>query len=92
MRQPPAMPVTKRSAPPAKQPRIDTLHRCEPAQTALLVVDMQHGFLDPGASLEVPKGRGIVPSIRRLMDCCRENGAPVIFTKFVYSAQVPCLR
>ena len=26
------------------------------------------------------------------MDCCRENSVPVIFTKFVYSDEVPCLR
>lgn len=53
---------------------------------------MQHGFLDPGASLEVPRGRAIVPAIRRLMECCRGVGSPVIFTRFVYSTAVPCLR
>jgi nicotinamidase-related amidase len=53
---------------------------------------MQHGFLDPGASLEVPKGRALIPAIRLLMDCCRALGAPVMFTQFVYSPAVPCLR
>jgi len=72
--------------------RIDALHRCPPASTALLVVDMQRGFLDAGASLEVPKGRGLVPRIQRLIACCRAVGTPVIFTKFVYSTAVPCLR
>lgn len=72
--------------------RIDALHRCPPASTALLVVDMQRGFLDAGASLEVPKGRGLVPRIQRLIACCRAVGTPVIYTKFVYSTAVPCLR
>jgi biuret amidohydrolase len=76
----------------AKQSRIDDSHRCPLAGTALLVVDMQHGFLDPGASLEVPKGRAIVPAIRRLIHCCRNARVPVIFTQFVYSPAVPCLR
>lgn len=53
---------------------------------------MQHGFLDPGASLAVPKGRATIPVIRRLVACCRSVGAPVIFTQFVYSPAVPCLR
>ena len=86
------MPSTKRSAGRSKQSRIDALHRCPPTHAALLVVDMQHGFLDRGASLEVPKGRTIVPAIRRLIECCRSVGSPVIFTQFVYSPAVPCLR
>jgi nicotinamidase-related amidase len=53
---------------------------------------MQHGFLDPGASLQVPKGRALVPNIRRLIDGCRRAGAPVVYTQFVYSPAVPCLR
>jgi nicotinamidase-related amidase len=53
---------------------------------------MQHGFLDPGASLEVPKGRAIIPRLRRLIAACRADAVPVIFTQFVYAATVPCLR
>ena len=76
----------------AGQQRIDELHRFRPGRTALLVVDMQHGFLDPGAALEVAPGREIIPNVRRLIDVCREKGVPVIFTEFVYSTAVPCLR
>ncbi len=76
----------------AKQERIDALHRCQPGRTALLVVDMQHGFLDPGAALEVPQGREIIPNIRRLLDVCRRKGVPAVFTEFVYATSVPCLR
>jgi nicotinamidase-related amidase len=76
----------------SRQARIEVTHRCEPASTALLVVDMQRGFLAPGASLEVPKGPALIPRIRDLIACCRKAGSPVIFTKFVYSPAVPCLR
>src|SRR5574340_232886 len=76
----------------ARQERIDVLHRFEPGRTALLVIDMQRGFLEPGAALEVPAGREIVPNVRRLIDACRAKGVPVVFTEFVYAAAVPCLR
>ena len=71
---------------------IDEMHVCLPGRTALLVVDMQRGFLEPGAALEVPQGRPIIPNVRRLIDTCREKGVPVVFTEFVYSTAVPCLR
>src|SRR5262249_51154288 len=75
-----------------RQARIDELHRPERGRTALLVIDMQHGFLDPGAALEVPPGRAILPNLRLLVDACRRHRLPVIYTEFVYSAAVPCLR
>jgi nicotinamidase-related amidase len=76
----------------ARQERIDELHRLQPGRTALLVVDMQRGFLEPGAALEVPPGRAIVPNLRHLIDACRRLGVPVLFTEFVYATAVPCLR
>ena len=76
----------------AKQERIDALHRFQPGRTALLVIDMQRGFLEPGAALEVPPGRAIVPNVRRLVEVCRQKGVPVVFTEYVYAAAVPCLR
>ena len=76
----------------ANQQWIDQLHRCQPDRTALLVIDMQRGFLEPGAALEVPQGREILPNVRRLVDACRDKRVPVVFTEFVYSTAVPCLR
>ena len=75
-----------------KQQRIEQLHRLEPGRTALLVIDMQRGFLEQGAALEVPAGRDIIPNLRRLIGACRRKGVPVVFTQFVYAAAVPCLR
>jgi nicotinamidase-related amidase len=76
----------------ARQRRIDDLHRLERGRTALLVIDMQRGFLEPGAALEVPPGRDIVPNVRGLIDACRRQGVPVVFSQFVYCPAVPCLR
>ena len=75
-----------------REDRIDLIHQCPPKQTGLIIIDMQRGFLDEGASLTVPKGRTIIPNICSLMECCRRERIPIIFTKFIYSEAVPCLR
>jgi nicotinamidase-related amidase len=63
----------------------------EPGRTALVVIDMQRGFLDPGEAMEVPPAREIVPVIQKLLDVFRGKGLPVAFTEFVYSQSVPVL-
>src|SRR3989442_848205 len=63
----------------------------EPGRTALLVVDMQRGFLEPGEAMEVPPARASVPAIRALVDLFRSRRLPVVFTAFVYSPDVPLL-
>jgi nicotinamidase-related amidase len=75
-----------------KLKRIEHSHRLSTDGSALLVIDMQHGFLDEGASLEVPKGREVIPNVRKLIETCRRKGVPVIFTEFVYATSIPCLR
>ena len=65
--------------------------RLAPAKTALLVVDMQRAFLDPGEAMEVPAARDIVPQIQALLALFRNHGLPVIFTEFTYSESVPLL-
>ena len=65
--------------------------RLEPDRTALIVVDMQRGFLDPGEAMEVPAAREIVPRIQALLTLFREKRLPVVFTEFVYSEKVPLL-
>ncbi|MGH7306150.1 MAG: cysteine hydrolase family protein [Candidatus Rokuibacteriota bacterium] len=63
----------------------------EPGRTALVVVDMQRGFLDPGEAMEVPPAREIVPVIQRLVEVFRASCLPVVFTEFVYSESAPVL-
>ncbi len=87
--EPPAAPADPISA---KRDRIAEIHRFMPGRTALIVVDMQRGFLEPGAALEVPAAREIVPAVRSLVEAARAAGVPVVFTQFVYSPEVPSLR
>jgi len=58
---------------------------------ALMVIDMQKGFIEENAAMEVPPGRSIIPNIRKLITLCRANDIPVIYTRFVYSTKVPNL-
>ena len=51
-------------------------------RVGLLIIDMQTGFVETGAPLEVPMAREQVPAVRRLLDCFRERGLPVFFTQF----------
>lgn len=63
----------------------------ERGRTALLVVDMQRGFVEPGQAMEVPPARDTVPVIRGLLEAFRTARLPVVFTAFVYSPSVPLL-
>ncbi len=75
-----------------KQARINAIHRMDPKRTALLIIDMQRSFMDPKASLAVPQAWDVVPPIKSLLEFCRKAGILVIFTEFVASPTVPCLR
>ena len=54
----------------------------DPARTAHLVVDMQNGFMEPGAPVEVPEARTIVDNINRLSRAVREAGGTNVFLRF----------
>lgn len=51
-------------------------------RTGLLIIDMQNGFVEEGAPLEVPMAREQVPAIRRLLDFFRAGDLPLFFTQF----------
>ena len=51
-------------------------------QAALLVVDMQHYFLDEDSHAFVPSGPAILPNVSRLVQWVRSAGRPVVFTYF----------
>ena len=57
-----------------------TVERIDPGTTALIVVDMENDFVAPGAPLEAPAGRAMLPQLKRALACCRERGIPVIYT------------
>src|SRR3954462_6391265 len=63
----------------ARRGRLHLYDRLEPSRTALLVIDMQNAFVAPGAPVEVPAARTIVPTINRLATELRKRGVPVIW-------------
>jgi ureidoacrylate peracid hydrolase len=52
----------------------------DPQRTALIVVDMENDFVAPGAPMETPAGRAMVPTLKRAITFCREQGIRVIYT------------
>jgi len=60
-------------------------------RTALVVVDMQRAFVEPGEAMEVPPAREIVPRIQELLTVFRARRFPVVFTEFLYAETAPLL-
>ncbi len=63
----------------------DEILALRPASTALLVIDMQRGFVEPGEAMEVPPAREAIPRVHALVELFRAKNRPVVFTEFVYS-------
>ena len=53
---------------------------------ALLVIDMQNGFLNPESPLCIRGARATVPACARLIAGCRKAGIPVVFVNRAYRA------
>ena len=64
--------------------RVQPFEAIEPRRTALLVVDMQTGFLAPRAVAEIPVAREIVPNINRLADALRRANGMVLWIVSTY--------
>ena len=46
---------------------------------ALLIIDMLNDFVEPGAPLEVPATRDILPALQRRLAVAREASEPVVY-------------
>jgi ureidoacrylate peracid hydrolase len=51
-------------------------------RTAHIVVDLQNGFMDPGAPVEVPTAREIVPNVNRITQTVRDGGGTIVYLRF----------
>jgi nicotinamidase/pyrazinamidase len=51
------------------------------ATTALLVIDVQNDFADPGGSLYVPRGEEVIPFINAQIAAAVEAGATVVYSQ-----------
>lgn len=58
-----------------------------PKRTALVVVDLQNGFMAPGQPAEMPTARAIVPNVNRLAAATRAAGGTVVWIKNTYDAE-----
>jgi nicotinamidase-related amidase len=52
-----------------------------PQSTALVVVDMQKAFLEPGTPLYIETPSEILDGIKELLNECRKSGMTVVFTR-----------
>ena len=55
-------------------------------KSALLVIDMQNGFLSPRSPLFIAGAPATVPACARVIARCREKGVPVVFVTRAYAA------
>jgi ureidoacrylate peracid hydrolase len=63
----------------ARRGRLHLYERLDAKRTALVVIDMQNAFVAPGAPIEVPGARAVVPAINRLAGELRQRGVAVIW-------------
>jgi ureidoacrylate peracid hydrolase len=61
--------------------------RIDPARTALVVVDLQNGFMAPGQPAEMPVARAVVPNVNRLAEEMRKAGGTVVWLKHTYDQE-----
>ena len=62
-----------------RRARLHLFDTLDPSHTALVVIDMQNAFVAPGAPVEVPAARAIVPQINKLAAELRRRGVAVIW-------------
>lgn len=58
----------------------------DPSKMALVVVDMQNVFCQPGGALEIAASRDTADNINRLADVCRAQQIPVIWIRSYHPA------
>lgn len=63
----------------ARRGRLHLFETFAPAETALIVIDMQNTFVAQGAPAEVAAARDIVPALNRLTAALRAGGVTVIW-------------
>jgi ureidoacrylate peracid hydrolase len=59
----------------------------EPTRTAHVVVDLQNGFMAPGAVAEIGTARDIVPNVNRISAALRAAGGLVIYIQNTFDAE-----
>ncbi|RYZ66005.1 MAG: cysteine hydrolase [Proteobacteria bacterium] len=66
--------------------RVKLFDSIDPARTAHIIVDLQNGFMAPGAVSEIGTAREIVPNVNSISAACREAGAMNVFLQHTIDA------
>jgi ureidoacrylate peracid hydrolase len=66
---------------------IHVFEELEIRRTAHLIVDLQNGFMEPGAPVEVPIAREIVPQVNAISAALRARGGQNIFLRMTIDAE-----
>jgi len=61
--------------------KLHPFERPDMRHTAHLVVDLQNGFMEPGAPIEVPVAREIVPNVNSISAAVRRSGGRNVFLR-----------
>jgi ureidoacrylate peracid hydrolase len=59
-------------------------HSLDPKKTALVVIDLQDGFMDPKYPTAVAKAPSVVPNVNRLAAALREKGGTVVWVYMTF--------
>ena len=63
----------------ARRGRLHLFDNLDPHKTALVIIDMQGTFVEPGSPAEVPSSRGIIGNINELSSSLRQLGCTIIW-------------
>ncbi len=63
----------------ARRGKLHMFRDIEPAKTAHVIVDLQNGFMAPGAIAEIAEARDIVPNVNRISAAVRAAGGVNVF-------------
>jgi len=66
--------------------RLHAYERLDARRTALIVIDMQSAFVDPGTPSYVPAARAIVPAVNRLATAVRRTGGSVAWSRASFTS------
>jgi ureidoacrylate peracid hydrolase len=71
----------------SRRGRLNPFGGVDPAKTALVVVDLQNGFMAPGQPAEIANAREIVPNVNRLAAATRAAGGTVVWVQNTIDAE-----
>ena len=65
------------------RPALHMFDKLDPKRTAHIIVDLQNGFMEPGATVELPVARDIVPNVNEICKAVRAAGGINVFIRYL---------